>query len=261
MISRRIVYRSSSIEWTAHRCQRVFAGCSASRCSNQSIVEPLAEEEEAAGDLEHRAPRRPCHRDDVRPVHQLVLERVSPAQARRARPRRSVVSASRSRCSRHASGPICSITEDSSRKADLACSTASPSRRSGARTRYHRAVDSTSRSTAVISSFWIPGSILPSRDSMSSHRDTASTTSRAILNARTTSAGVAPVSATSRETNVTPCEFTTSFDTIVAISSRRSGCSPSSRSEPLDDLLREVPRRGHARGTANREGRHPAGHA
>jgi hypothetical protein len=51
------------------------------------------------------------------------------------------------------------------------------------------------------------------------------------------SAASAPVSAARRETNVMPWEFTTSLATIVAISSRRSGCSVTS--EPNRSTTRE----------------------
>ena len=65
----------------------------------------------------------------------------------------------------------------------------------------------------------------PSSASIASQRSTAPVTSRAIRYARTTSAGCEPVSVTIRDTNVMPAEFTTSLETIVAISSRFNGCS------------------------------------
>ena len=60
---------------------------------------------------------------------------------------------------------------------------------------------------------------------MSAHRSIAPVTSRAIRNAFTTSAGLAPVSVTIRETNVIPCALTTSFDGDRRDSSRLSGWS------------------------------------
>ena len=71
-----------------------------------------------------------------------------------------------------------------------------------------------------------PGTTASSR-STASHGSRALLTSRATRNARATSSGVAPVSAAIRGTNVIPIELMTSFVTMVAMISRRSGWSGS----------------------------------
>ena len=129
-------------------------------------VQPLAEEEEAPRHLEHRATRGaratemmsgPCTSSSWNACRRASSSG-TPSAMRRA--------ASRSRCSRHASGPICSITDDSSRNVGprlldrLAEPQAGRADEVPARGRLDEPVD------AVISSFWISGSILPSRDSI-----------------------------------------------------------------------------------------------
>ena len=74
-----------------------------------------------------------------------------------------------------------------------------------------------------MSSSTTAGSSSATLDSMAFHRAAAPDTSRAARYALTTSAGSAPVSVITRDTYVSPIEFTTSFAAIVAISSRRSG--------------------------------------
>ena len=107
------------------------------------------------------------------------------------------------------------------------CSTASARRCPAPCTRYQREVVSTSQSTPLRSSDCTAGSMMPSSASMSPHRPTAPVMSRAMRNARTTSACETPVSVTIRDTNVIPWEFTTSLDAIVAMISRFNGCSAS----------------------------------
>ena len=76
---------------------------------------------------------------------------------------------------------------------------------------------------------------------MSPQRPTAPVMSRAMRNARTTSACDTPVSVTIRDTNVMPWEFTTSLEAIVAMISRFKRVLGEQMAEPLDDLGREVP--------------------
>ena len=142
--------------------------------------------------------------------------------------------------SRQASGPIWSITSLSSANESRAWSTASLIRCPSARTRYQRDVVSTSQSTPFSSSPCSSGSIWPSSASMSAHRSIEPVTSRAIRNAFTTSAGLAPVSVTIRETNVIPCALTTSFDGDRGDELALQRMVLDQVAEPLHDRRREV---------------------
>ena len=77
MISRRIVYRSSSIEWIGPSLPSRLRRLLVEALLEPVDLEPLPEQEETAGDLEDRAPRGARHGDDVGPVDKLVLERVA----------------------------------------------------------------------------------------------------------------------------------------------------------------------------------------
>ena len=96
---------------------------------------------------------------------------------------------------------------------------------SGSQVRYQRVVASTSASTPVMSSSWA-SRVAPSRRSTTSQRASAPVTSRAIRNARTTSAGSAPRSATSCDMKVGPSALTTALELTMQISCLRSGCWP-----------------------------------
>ena len=115
-------------------------------------IEPLSEEEESARHLEDRPSGGARHRDDVRPVYQLVLERVPARQlvedAFRGEARRLPLALLAPRLGTDLIDHRGQLTEGGPRLID-GLAEAEP----GARTRYQRAVDSTSLSTPIIRSF------------------------------------------------------------------------------------------------------------
>ena len=240
-IWRRSVNRSSSMDCCAQRCQRVPAARSSNRCSSQSICS--------------RSPSRKNPRATSRTERPVACATEmmsgpwtnSPWNAcRRARSGGTPSATSRSAVcscsSRQASGPIWSMTPDSSTKDAWASSTACARRCPVPRTRYQRDVGLDHPVDAghqLVLDLGVDHAVerLDGRPAL----DRAGHVARDPEGADDLGRRRAPVSVTIRDTNVTPWEFTTSFAAIVAISSRRSGCSRDQVAEPLDHARREVP--------------------
>ncbi len=256
-IWRRRLNRSSSIDCCAQRCQRVPAAMPSSCCLEPVDLQPLAQQEEPARDLEHRTARGVGDLDDVGPVHELALERVPLGDLGRDalghQPARRVLVLLAPRVGADLVDHLRELVEGL---------------RATRRSRPPGAGRSRSRGTSGRSSPRAsrrPSSARSARrgrsarraTSTAAHRSTAPVTSRAIRNARTTSEARAPVSVDHPRDERDPLRV---HDVVRG--DRRDQLAPQrvlgdQVSEPLHDLAREVPLDDPARGTASPAGPSP----
>ena len=200
-------------------------------------VETLPQEEEAASDLQHGSTRRLRHRDDVRSVHELVLEGMAARDLRRHAQRDQLLRGSLTLLAPRV-GPDLVGSRRTASERGLGLLDRLPESEAGRADQAQRAVDSTSWSIATISSFWTSGSIFPSRASTSSHRATASIVARDPERTHDLSRGGSRLRHQPRHER-DPLRVHDVVRDDRATGSRRSGCDQQV-AEAFDDRLKEV---------------------